>query len=205
MTTLVQKITLAQNKQLHALRNIVGLKDDTWRDFLAREANVSSSKDLSEKQAFHVIARLQALTGDKPRPRMDGRFVPKLRALWIAGYNLGVVRDNSDAALMAFITRQTGVSHTRFLFSFDEANKVITALKKMLARDGGVVWQNTKNMSLNAGLIADKRAIVEAQGVKLLRLCITTPPVQAKPTPEGLDRLQSVYGNQLRALLSKGV
>ncbi|MEM7426739.1 MAG: phage protein GemA/Gp16 family protein [Pseudomonadota bacterium] len=58
----------------------------------------------------------------------------KLRALWIAGWNLGVIRDRRDQALFAFIKRQTVIDHPRFLVNADDS------LKAMLRREAGVDW-----------------------------------------------------------------
>ena len=44
-------------------------------------------------------------------------------------------------ALVAFVKRQTGVDHIRFLHHADDAAKAIEGLKAWLAREGGVKWR----------------------------------------------------------------
>ena len=75
------------------------------------------------------------------RKPLEGRFAPKLQALWIAGWNLGLIRDRDDRALIAFVKRQTGLDHVRFLRHGQDATKAIEALKGWLERSGGVDWK----------------------------------------------------------------
>ncbi|EFO30955.1 conserved hypothetical protein [Roseibium sp. TrichSKD4] len=74
----------------------------------------------------------------KAEPRSDratGKYAPKLQALWIAGWNLGVFRQKTDKAMMSFLKRQTGIDHSRFLHHGDDARKVIEALKGWILRE----------------------------------------------------------------------
>ena len=64
--------------------------------------------------------------------------------MWIAGWNLGVVRDRDDAAMIGFIKRQAKVDHTRFLHHHADATSAIEGLKAWLARDGGVDWTHDR-------------------------------------------------------------
>jgi phage gp16-like protein len=134
--------------KLHIAKKQLGLDDDTWRDLLERETGKRSSKDMSDGERGRVLDVLKnqgfksVSTGS--RKRLDGKYAPMLQALWIAGYNLGLVRNKDDAALLAFIKRQTGIDHTRFLRYHDDASKAIEALKAWLARDGGVDWSKSR-------------------------------------------------------------
>lgn len=58
----------------------------------------------------------------------------------MSGWHLGVVRDRTDAALLAFLERQTGLEHTRFLVDAASARRMIESLKGWLAREAGVEW-----------------------------------------------------------------
>ena len=62
------------------------------------------------------------------RPLAPGRQPRKMRALWLALYHLGEVRDPSEAALAAFAKRITGIDALQFLEPH-EANAVIEGLK----------------------------------------------------------------------------
>ena len=75
-----------------------------------------------------------------------------------------MVRIRTDAALLGFVERQTGLSHTRFLVGAHYASRAIDALKAWLGREAGVVWPAKDH---DDGL-ASRRAIVEAQWRRLV-------------------------------------
>lgn len=129
---------------IHVGKKQLGLDDETYRGLLERVTGKRSAAELSETERTAVVAemRRQGFTpaSKPPRKGLDGPYAAKLQALWIAGWNLGVVRDRRDKALIAFVERQTKISHTRFLRFPEDAAKVIEALKGWLARKGGVRW-----------------------------------------------------------------
>jgi len=95
-----EKMTqLANNQQIsaiHVLAKKAGFSDDIRRDFLQRETGQRSTKLITVQQAGRVIEKLRAAAGEGPRAEgaVGGLTTPvarKLRALWIAGWNLGVV------------------------------------------------------------------------------------------------------------------
>lgn len=138
--------TAAQTRAIHSLlRQIPHYADDDYRALLSREFGVSSSAFLSYAQAQKLIDILKALAGQHPQIRrasetVSGPYAGKLRALWISAYNLGVVDNRDDRALIAFAERQTKIAHPRFLQSHKDAKKVIEALKDMMTREAGVQW-----------------------------------------------------------------
>lgn len=145
---------------LHVAKRDLGLDDDTYRAVLERVTGKRSAKDLSEAERRAVVDELKR-QGFKPssggrRKALEGRFAKKLQALWIAGWNLGIVRNRDDKAMLAFVKRQTGVEHTRFLHHAEDAAKAIEALKAWLAREGGVDWSPPANgfVQLNGYRIA---------------------------------------------------
>jgi len=126
----------------------LGIVEDDARDLYERLTGERSLRAMRPNQHQTLIDELVRL-GFKPtskgsRKRLTGKYAPKLQALWIAGYNLGLIRNRDDAALLAFVKRQTGIDHTRFLRYQDDASKAIEALKAWLARDGGVDWSNDR-------------------------------------------------------------
>lgn len=134
--------------KLHIAKKQLGLDDDTWRDLLERETGKRSSKEMSDGERGRVLDVLKQ-QGFKPAPKgsrkgLEGKYAPKLQALWIAGYNLGLIRNKDDAALLAFVKRQTGIDHTRFLRYAEDGARAIEALKGWLSRDGGVNWSNDR-------------------------------------------------------------
>ena len=52
------------------------------------------------------------------------------------------MRDRDDRALVAFVKRQTGIDHVRFVRHGADAMKAIEALKGWLERAGGVDWKS---------------------------------------------------------------
>lgn len=126
---------------IHVARKQLGLDDDAYRAVLQRVTGKASAKEMSEAERRAVVAELRRLGfGAYPPRRLEGKYAPKLQALWIAAWNLGLTRSRDDRALLAFIRRQTGIDDTRFLRYGDDAARVIEALKAWLARDGGVDW-----------------------------------------------------------------
>lgn len=137
--------TAEQIKVIHTLKTRAGLADDDYRALLSRHG-VESSRHLLGTQAVVLIAEMRRLPGAGPRPsatRASGRYAPVLRAMWISAHNLGLVRSPRDQAMMSFVTRQTDLSHTRFLTDPRDATRAIEALKAWIKRETGIVWPKT--------------------------------------------------------------
>lgn len=144
--------------KVHLLAKQSGLDDDAYRDLLERETGKRSARDLSDGELIRVCEKLGRPSGVRPAaasPAAAGPFAGKLRALWISAWHLGVARSNADSAMLAFVKRQTGVDHTRFLSDPRLASKAIEGLKAWLARDAGVEWGDEATNP--------RRAVVEAQ------------------------------------------
>lgn len=132
----------------------LGLDDDTYRAKLRILTGKTSTTEMTEAERQKVLVSLR---GNAPRPapvrldgrdgkhRLSGKYLPKMRALWIACYNLGVIDDRRDSALEAFaMGRQLpNISDMRFVHKASDGASVIEALKDMLAR-AGVVWADQK-------------------------------------------------------------
>ncbi len=136
---------------IHVAKKQLGLDDDTYRAKLARITGKHSVKDMTETERQQVLTVLRN-EGFTPSPvarrpdgrqKLTGKFAKKLQALWIAAWNLGIVRDRDDKAMLAFVKRQTGIDHTRFLVYADDAAKAIDGLKGWLRREAGVGFGNT--------------------------------------------------------------
>lgn len=134
---------------IYGLRKELGLDDDTARDLYQREVGKRSLREMSPPEQLRVAQALQGVarslqrgvekTSQGPRARLDGPYAKKLQALWISGYQLGLINDRTDAALLAFVEGRTGIAHTRFLRDPKDARKAVEALKSWLER-GGVDW-----------------------------------------------------------------
>jgi hypothetical protein len=163
--------TAKQIGTIHALAAQAGLDEDTRRDLMERETGQRSAKEMTEAQAASVIQALaRQAPARRPSERMDGPYAPILRALWLAAYNLGVARSRDDRALIAFVTRQTGLEHPRFLVDAGAAKKAIEGLKAWLAREAGYEVPTARD-----GGLAARRALVRAQWRALQKLGAVTP------------------------------
>ncbi|TCT41175.1 gp16 family protein [Martelella mediterranea] len=137
---------------LHVAKKQLGLDDETYRAKLSTITGKSSAKEMSEAERQKVLTVFRnegfspKATEARPdgRKKLTGKFAPKLQALWIAAWNLGLVNNRDDAALLAFVKRQTGIDHTRFLTYGGDASKAIEALKSWIKREGGVSYGNSQ-------------------------------------------------------------
>lgn len=159
---------------IHVAKRDRGLDEEIYRDILKRATGKTSCTDMSEPELDKALrafkARGFAVKHSQPAPK-PSRRPHRLRegqralitALWIDLWQLGAVRDNSDAAMDSFVERQTGVAHAQWL-SPAKANQVIEALKGWCEREGFVIPQAQPGG--DAGLEA-KRALCIAIYQKL--------------------------------------
>lgn len=153
---------------IHVAKKQMGLDDDTYRAKLVRITGKQSAKDMTEGERQSVLtvfrnegfAPASAARRADGRQKLTGKFAKKLQALWIAAWNLGIVRERDDAALVAFVKRQTGIEHTRFLVYADDASRAIEALKSWIRREAGVSYGNTNGQDW---LSADGAKVAWAQ------------------------------------------
>lgn len=115
--------------RLHQLKAIQRLDDDTYRDKLEQITGKRSAADLTDAELslclnnFHVKQ-----TASHPHHA-------KIKALYIAAFNLGLFGDGSDRGIDGFVKRQTGKERLTFVSPVD-AKSVVEALKAMLSREG---------------------------------------------------------------------
>lgn len=158
---------------IHVAKKQFGLDDDTYQAKLKRITGKTSTKDMTEVERQQVLTVFRnegfqpAPSAPRPngRPKLTGRYAAKLQALWIAGHNLGIVQNPDDAALIAFVKRQTGLDAVRFLKLPEDARKAVEALKAWITRVGGVEWSDAEITSDYAR--ADGFKIAWAQWRKL--------------------------------------
>lgn len=130
---------------IHVANKQLGLDEDTARDLYQRVTGKRNLREMNDRELQLVVAA-QRQAGFKPAEKgLQGPFAKKLQALWIAAWNLGIIRDRHDSALLAFVKRQTGIEHTRFLLDAEEAAKAIEALKSWMTREAGVDWTQDVN------------------------------------------------------------
>lgn len=157
---------------IHIAKKQLGLDDETYRAKLTVITGKGSAKDMTEAERDRVLQVFRK-EGFQPksnrrsdgRLKLTGKYAGKLQALWISAWNLGIVQNKDDAALVKFVERQTGIEHVRFLRHAADARKAVEALKGWVARVGGVDWSDTEIMSDYAR--ADGFKIAWAQWLKL--------------------------------------
>lgn len=140
-------MTSALIAKIHIAKKQLGLDDDLYRDTLRRITGKSSSGAMTENERQKVLDHFSK-AGFKAHSRRRSmpisgpaaRHARKIEALWLSGWNLGVIHDRSAAAMESFIARQTGIAKAQWLKDAGDAGKVIEALKAWLAREGGVAW-----------------------------------------------------------------
>ncbi|MEO1986621.1 MAG: regulatory protein GemA [Martelella sp.] len=138
---------MTAHKTIYAVANKLGLDDDARRSIYERVTGKPKLTLMSDSEKQAVADEFKRLGGDRRpdgRLKLTGPYAGKLQALWIAAWNLGIVDNRDDAALLAFVKRQTGIDHTRFLANAADAKKAIEALKIWVGREGGVDWSTSR-------------------------------------------------------------
>lgn len=147
MTTTTQKNHLAA---IHMAHKALGLSKDDALALKMEIVGVESARDMTEQQRrryLHHLSRLQSKQNGLPQPApisprnavqrsvddpKDARW-GKARALWHVLATQGKVKTDTDAALIGFVSRQTGMDAWRFLNSY-QVNEIIESLKRWVAR-----------------------------------------------------------------------
>ncbi len=126
------------NRRVHARARELGIDEQARRALQTRVTGKASCRDMSPAELRRVIAAMSGSGGSDALP--DSDLLPKLRALWISGWHLGVVRDRTDAGLAAWLRRQAGIDSATWA---TPAHLVaaIEALRGWLHREAGVSWK----------------------------------------------------------------
>lgn len=127
--------------KIHVAAKQLGLDEDAQRDVYERVTGQRSLRAMNGPQIAAVnteMVRLGFKPSRKPgRDKLTGPYAPKMRAMWMAAYNLGVVRNREDKAMIHWAYRQTQIEHLNWLRHPEDANKAIDALKLWMRRESG--------------------------------------------------------------------
>lgn len=142
VTRTADKVRNSELAQIHIAKAQLGMEDDAYRNILWAIGRVRSSKDLDWAGRKRVLDHMRAC-GWKPERKRDPAGTAladdaqsrKIRAIWLALHEAGVVRNASEQSLLAYVKRQTGVAALDWL-KMHQASKVIEALKRWAARSG---------------------------------------------------------------------
>ena len=151
-------------KAIHVGRKSLGLDDDDYRATLERITGKRSAGDMNDNERQAVLTEFRRLGFGATRATMDGPYAGKLVALWLSAWNLGIVRNRTDEALIAFVERQTGIAHVKWLRDARAAARAIEALKAWIAREAGVEWPATQDaaQAKTAVIAAQRRMLGDA-------------------------------------------
>lgn len=124
--------------QIHIAKEQLGLDDETYRDMLFTIGRVRSSADLDYAGRRKVLEHMKS-RGYRPGRGRGSRYADdplsrKILALWLEMRDQGVIENASNAALRAFLKRQTGVERLEWLNN-KQADVVIESLKSWLERE----------------------------------------------------------------------
>lgn len=131
-----------QLAMIHIAKKQLGLDDDTYRDIVRLVSNgrESSAGELDYAERNKLLEHFKS-RGFKNAPAKNAKTRPlatddqskMIRGLWIELFNLDAIDNSSEAALAAFVKRQSGVNASQWLNSY-QASQVIESLKKWVAR-----------------------------------------------------------------------
>ncbi len=216
------QITKGQIGAIHALKSRAGLDDDAYRDMLEVRTGKRSSTALTKGEAIGVIDHLKSVSSpsqggvddnlNRGRAqgalRLDGPYAGVCRALWISAWNLGLIRERSDKALVAFVKRQTGIDHLNWVKDGADARSAIEGLKKWITRESGVEWDRPAVELRSLGISLSrwrKLAVIDAQLVRLMRLngAGMAPAGYRALSAKELDELATVLGRKIRRALAR--
>jgi len=122
-------------------KELYGDDRDAARDLKLQVIGKASSGDMTDAERRNYLKHLHSVQKRTTRPparrsaddQHDDRW-SKARALWAALAAAGRVRVDTDAALLSYVKRQTGVEQWRWLNGY-QINAVIESLKKWAARE----------------------------------------------------------------------
>ena len=126
---------------IHTLKTALALDDDAYRAHLRAWTGKGSAADLRSDERDVVTARLRLLqferSGDVARPRDDDPpHVRRVKALWLELVRLGGEASAETTALNAWVRKEAGVDHVRWLTP-EAAAVVAASLKARLDRVQG--------------------------------------------------------------------
>jgi phage gp16-like protein len=127
--------------KIHIAKARLALCDASYRDLLRRVAGVESAAALDARGIAAVLAEFRRLGFADGKGRYPARAQARMiRAVWADIVRLGIDATDPEAALRAFVRRQTrtlaapaGVDAVEFLDS-RQANRVLEGLKAWRAR-----------------------------------------------------------------------
>lgn len=128
-------------KLIHIAKRDLQLDDDTYRQLLITVTGKSSTRDMTVPQLDTVLNAMKkrgfkikaAKKASSARPLDDSPQSRKIRSLWLEMADAGIIRDRSEAALVRWVKRETGIDSLQWLNS-EQASAIIEKLKQWQRR-----------------------------------------------------------------------
>ncbi|HEX8224498.1 MAG TPA: regulatory protein GemA [Allosphingosinicella sp.] len=208
-------------KLMGAIRAACNRKQISDDDRKAIQLRITGVASMADMEIGDLAKLLDHLNSDWKGPMGHRAYVGKTKALWWSLYWLGAINEPGDAALDAFVKRQTGKSYLRFL-GHREAFRVIEALKAWAARED-VIWPTEEKLQerqrTDPGVDMaqlERHAVLEALSVRLRRFgamsyfyapyceaALKLAPNHFTWSPVELDACIRLLGKRLRRELGK--
>ncbi len=173
--------------KIHVARKDLGWDDDTYRDILASVCGVRSASALDaagRKRFLEHLAKCGWKVRHKPQDRTqadDGQS-RMLRGLWLELHARGYVTDPSEAALAAWVKRETKVEALQWLGTL-QAQQTIEKLKQWRDRDA-------KKLRALATALAKQGRIPTDDVAELARQWCGTPTLSKAVAQQVLRHLE---------------
>ena len=170
----------------------LGLEDEDRKAIQLEVTGKASMSDMTGAEIGKVLDRLNrdrkgGVSGSHNPHRAH---ISKVKALWWTLYWLAEIEHPNDAALDAFVRRQTGIAMLRFL-DHRHAPSVIEALKA-IAHRAGVRWPNQGDLTglqSNPGITLahlERHAVLDALWAKLRERRLTVAMTHHNMLEKGL-------------------
>ncbi len=123
---------------IHVAKRDLAMADDGYRAILRQIGAQESTANLAVPELRRVLDHMKRC-GFRVRSKGSARSIDAdkqarmIRGLWLDLADAGIVRNRSEAALAAFVKRQTGIDRLEWLSSA-QASKVIEHLKQWRGR-----------------------------------------------------------------------
>ncbi|WP_238913777.1 gp16 family protein [Achromobacter insolitus] len=127
-------------KLLHVARRSLGMDEDAYRQALVAATGKASASAMTLAELEKALSHFKrcgfvVVPAQKAgrRPRADSDQARLIRHLWLSLHGAGAVRDPSEAALAAWVKRETGVDAVQWL-DIRQAGNCIEKLKNWIGR-----------------------------------------------------------------------
>ena len=128
--------------KIHVAKAQLKMDEDSYRNLLQRVTGTNSCTSMSVQQLESVMDEMKAKgfktrkapSGRRLSPKSKGTEIDKVRAIWITMFQQGFVRDGSESALDAYVSRMVNISHVGWLKD-ESLAQVLESLKNWHRRE----------------------------------------------------------------------